>query len=242
MFDTDVELIIRAKNGNKQAMSKLIDDNLGLIWNIVKRFGGRGHEPEDLFQIGCMGFIKAVKRFSPEYDVRLSTYVFPVVMGEIKRFLRDDGLVKVSRSLKELCVKIKEFQSKYTAQNGREPTLEEISKELNMPKEEIIFALDSAKKPESIYEGNNSSDSDDKALNLIDKLSTGNDEQEETVNKIIIKQLISELNQRDKQIIILRYFKSKTQMEVAKILGISQVQVSRLEKKILNNMKLKIAS
>lgn len=241
MFDTDVELILKAKNGNKQAMSKIIDENLGLVWNIVKRFSGRGHEPDDLFQIGCMGFVKAIQRFSPEFDVKLSTYVFPVIMGEIKRFLRDDGPIKVSRSLKELYVKIKQFEDSYINKNGNNPSIEEISKELKVSKEDIIMALDSARKPDSIYESTTSG-AEDKALNLIDKLSNEKDETEEIVDKMVIKKLINELDDRDRQIIMLRYFKCKTQSEVAKILGTSQVQVSRLEKRILGSMKSKMVS
>jgi len=186
-----------------------------------------------------MGFIKAIKNFDSNYNVKLSTYVFPVIVGEIKRFLRDDGVIKVSRSLKELCVKIKYFKEKYVAQNNEEPTIEQIVNEFKVPKEEIILALESDRKPESIYSTQDSSE--DRALNLIDKIATQKNEEQETIDKITLSKIIKNLEPREKQIIVLRYFRDKTQSEVAKMIGISQVQISRMEKKILNNMKKQIS-
>lgn len=222
-------------------MAKLIEDNNGLIWGIVKRFKDRGYELEDLYQIGTIGFIKAIKRFDTSYDVRLSTYAVPYILGEIKRFIRDDGSVKVSRSIKELAIKIRDIQNKYLREKGREITISEIAKELHTNEEEVALALDSLKPTVSIYE-DSSNNNDEGGNSIFDKLSTNVDEQEQITNKIAIKEMINSLDEREKKIILLRYYKSKTQMQVAKILGISQVQVSRIEKKILKSMKLKICN
>ena len=212
---------------------------IGLIWSIVKRFSGRGYELEDLYQIGCIGFIKSIKRFDTNFDVKLSTYTVPYMIGEIKRFIRDDGTIKVSRSIKELNTKINELQKHYVAKYGRDITLEEISKELKVSKEEIAFALEALNPVESI-EKNIYSGSDDKEIGLIDKISTGKNEEEMITNKIVVKELIEGLEKRDKEIILLRFYKEKTQSQVAKILGITQVQVSRIERKILDLMKRKL--
>lgn len=238
MFNNDIEVLLKAKDGDKEAMSKLLDENVGLIWNIVKKFSGRGYETEDLFQIGCMGFVKAIKKFNLEYNVQLSTYVFPVVLGEIKRFLRDDGIIKVSRSSKELYIKIQEFEKNFLLKNNREATLEEISSELKIPKEEIIFALEASQKPESIYKQVNDEESNQM---LLDKISSFQNEAEIIAMRMTLSKLISELNEREKQIILLRFFKDKTQSDVAKIIGVSQVQVSRIESKVLERMRDKIA-
>lgn len=217
-------------------MSRLVENNQGLIWNIVKRFTGRGYETEDLYQIGCMGFIKAMKRFCVGYEVQVSTYAVPYILGEIKRYIRDDGMIKVSRSTKELAIKILELQKQYLAKTGEEISILEISNTLKMPKEEITYAMDSLKPVSSIYEENSSDDS----RNVIDKIPCAKDESNNIVDKIALKQLIENLDDREKQIILLRFYKDKTQSEVAKVLGITQVQVSRIEKKILNSMKLKL--
>lgn len=220
-------------------MTKLVEINKGLIWNIVKRFGGRGYEIEDIYQIGCMGFIKAIKRFDTSFEVQVSTYAVPYILGEIKRFIRDDGIVKVSRSTKELAMKILELQKEYLNKTGEEISITTISKTLKVPKEEITYALDSLRPVSSIYE--ESSNGDD-SRTIIDKIGTGKDEAGGVVDKIAIKQLIDNLNTREKEIILLRFYKEKTQSEVAKVLGITQVQVSRIEKKVLNSMKLKLIS
>ena len=220
-------------------MTKLVEENNGLIWSIVKRFKDRGYELEDLYQIGSIGFIKSIKRFDTSFEVKLSTYAVPYILGEIKRFIRDDGSVKVSRSIKELVIKIKDIQSKYLKETGEEINITEIAKQLKMPKEEIAVALDSLKPTISIYE--DSYTNDEGGISFLDTLSTNVDEAETLTNKLTIKEMIANLEQREKEIILLRYYKNKTQTEVAKILGISQVQVSRIEKKILNSMKLKLA-
>lgn len=217
-------------------MSRLVENNQGLIWNIVKRFTGRGYETEDLYQIGCMGFIKAMKRFCVGYEVQVSTYAVPYILGEIKRYIRDDGMIKVSRSTKELAIKIRELQKEYFAKTGEEITILEMAKRLKVPKEEITYAMDSLRPVSSIYEET----SDDDARSILDKMPNVKDETNQIVNKIALKQLIEKLEDREKQIILLRFYKDKTQSEVAKVLGITQVQVSRIEKKILNSMKLKL--
>lgn len=240
MYENDMKIIEHAQNGNKEAMTKLIEDNNGLIWSIVRRFNGRGYDIEDLYQIGSIGFIKAIQRFDTSFEVRLSTYAVPYILGEIKRFIRDDGPIKVSRSIKELNVKIIELQKEYFNKNGKEISLEEISKELRISKEEIAMALDSARPVDSIEEAQYRDNKTDKTVSLIEQISTGKDEQTEITNRIAIKNLISELDDKEKEIIMLRYYKQKTQMQVSKILGITQVQVSRIERKILENMRRKL--
>lgn len=239
VYENNIEDIIEAQNGNQEKMTKLVEENNGLIWSIVKRFKDRGYELEDLYQIGSIGFIKSIKRFDTSFEVKLSTYAVPYILGEIKRFIRDDGSIKVSRSIKELVIKIKDIQSKYLKETGEEINITEIAKQLKMPKEEIAVALDSLKPTISIYE--DSYTNDEGGISFLDTLSTNVDEAETLTNKLTIKEMIANLEQREKEIILLRYYKNKTQTEVAKILGISQVQVSRIEKKILNSMKLKLA-
>lgn len=238
-YENTIQDIIDAQNGNQETMSKLVEENNGLIWSIVKRFQGRGYELEDLYQIGSIGFIKSIKRFDVSFDVKLSTYAVPYILGEIKRFIRDDGSIKVSRSIKELSMKIKDVEAKHLREKGEEITILQIAKELNVSKEEVAIALDSLRPTVSIYEDSYSND--EGGISFLDTLSTDVDEAEQLSNKLAIKQMIENLEEREKEIILLRYYKNKTQMEVAKILGISQVQVSRIEKKILNSMKLKLA-
>lgn len=239
VYENRINDIIDAQNGNQEMMTKLVEENNGLIWSIVRRFKDRGYELEDLYQIGSIGFIKSIKRFNPSFEVKLSTYAVPYILGEIKRFIRDDGSVKVSRSMKELAMKIREIQNKYSKEKGEEATIIQIAKELNVSKEEVAVALDSLKPTISIYE--NSYSNEEGGISFFDTLSSEVDEAEQVVSKIAIKEMIGNLEEREKQIIMLRYYKNKTQMEVAKILGISQVQVSRIEKKILHAMKLKLA-
>ena len=188
-----------------------------------------------------MGFIKAIRRFDANFEVKLSTYAVPYILGEIKKFLRDDGPIKVSRSLKELNVKISEIQNEYI-KLGKELSLEEISKKLKVPKEEIVLAVDSSKQVESIENSTCINDKSNNELSLMNTLSTNKDEANIIINKILVQNLINNLEEREKKIILLRFFKDKTQSDVAKILGISQVQVSRIEKKILNGMRRELAS
>ena len=238
-YENNIKDIIDAQNGKEEIMAKLVEENNGLIWSIVKRFQGRGYELEDLYQIGSIGFIKSIKRFDTSFDVRLSTYAVPYILGEIKRFIRDDGSIKVSRSIKELAIKIRDIQAKYLIEKGEEITVVQIAKELKVSKEDVASALDSLKPTVSIYDDSYSNE--EGGISFLDTLSSNVDEAEQLSNKLAIKQMISSLEEREKQLILLRYYKNKTQMEVAKILGISQVQVSRIEKKILNSMKLKLA-
>ena len=241
MYENNINSIKRAQDGDKFEMDRLIRENNGLIWSIVKRFMNRGYEVEDLYQIGCMGFIKSIKRFDTNFEVKLSTYSVPYILGEIKRFIRDDGPIKVSRSIKELNTKINELKRHYLL-NGKEITLEQICKELKIQKEDAIIAMESTNAVESMDAATNAENKEGKQMTIFDKISTGKNEEEIITNRMVVNQLVNELNDRDKEIILLRFFKEKTQTEVAKILGISQVQVSRIERKILNEMKAKLTS
>ncbi|HOQ36348.1 MAG TPA: RNA polymerase sporulation sigma factor SigF [Acetivibrio sp.] len=234
-----LELIQEAKKGNNEAQSALVEKNLGLVWSIVRRFQNRGYETEDIFQIGCIGLIKAINKFDCSFDVKFSTYAVPMIIGEIKRFIRDDGIIKVSRSLKELSNKARVTKEIMTKELGREPTISEISSRLEIPVEELVMAMEASCSPESLYstigEGDNSS------TLLIDRINNeGNDNEIDLVDKIDLRKVLDTLKPREKQIIILRYFKEKTQVQIAKMLGISQVQVSRIEKKILEDIRKKI--
>ena len=242
MFENSVEAIKKAQSGDKYEMERMIRDNNGLIWSIVKRFNGRGYELEDLYQIGCMGFIKSIKRFDTNYDVKLSTYAVPYMIGEIKRYIRDDGPIKVSRSIKELGIKIRELQKESINKKGKELTIEELEKELKISKEDIGLALEANNTVESIDGKFYTDNKDGNSISLIERISSDKNEEEYITNKLAIKQLIEGLEDRDKEIIFLRFYKDKTQSQVAKILGITQVQVSRLERKILENMKMKLIS
>lgn len=241
MYENDMKIIEKAQNGSKEDMTKLLEDNNGLIWSIVRRFSGRGYEIEDLYQIGSIGFIKAIQRFDTNFEVRLSTYAVPYILGEIKRFIRDDGPIKVSRSIKELNVKIVELQKEYFNKHGRDITLDEISRELKISKEEITMALDSTRPVDSIENAKYTDSKTDKTVSILEQISTGKDEQTEITNRLAIKNLINELDDKEKEIIMLRYYKQKTQMQVSKIMGITQVQVSRIERKILDNMRRKLS-
>ena len=237
MYETNLEDIIEAQNNSGEALEKIVNNNSGLVWSIVNRFLGRGYQKEELYQIGCIGLIKAIKRFDIKFDVKISTFAVPYIMGEIKRFIRDDGPIKISRSIKELGIKIREVQREYINKNGNEIKISEIAKILNVSKEEVAVALDSTRPIESIdeeiYEG-------EEGESKLSKISSQQDEVGDLINKMTIQSLLEELNKREQEIIKLRYFKDKTQTEVANELGVSQVQVSRLEKKILLQMREKI--
>ena len=239
MYETTKEEIVKASEGNKEIMQEIIEKNNGLIWSIVKRFIGRGYETEDLYQIGCMGFIKAIQRFDLSYDVKLSTFAVPYILGEIKRFLRDDGPIKVSRSLKELAVRIREIQNEYMNEKGEEIGVVELSSILKIPKEEVALAIDSIRPLESINEEAFLDDKD--GMTKAELISNKTDEAEMVANSVTIKQLMNNLDEREKEIIIQRYYNEKTQSDVAKMLGITQVQVSRIEKKILSSMRLQMS-
>lgn len=189
-----------------------------------------------------MGFIKSIKRFDTSFEVKLSTYAVPYILGEIKRFIRDDGLIRVSRSVKELNIRIKELQKEYLNKNGEEISLEKISKELKISKEEIAMALDSGRPIDSLENANFRDTKTDKTISILERISNGTDEAQTIANKLTIKEMINNLENKEKEVIMLRYYNEKTQTQVAKILGITQVQVSRIEKKILNSMKAKLIS
>ena len=238
MYEVETEEIIKAQNKSEEALTNLVEKNSGLVWSIVKRFSGRGHSTEDLYQIGCIGLIKAIQRFDANYNAKLSTYAVPYIIGEIKRFIRDDGPIKVSRSIKELAMKIIELQRENLNKTGKELQINELAKILGIEKENIVVAMDALRRPESIDEEiYDEVGGETKAS----RISTNKDETEKTINKICVQELIEELNEDEKQIILLRYYKGKTQSEVAQRLKISQVQVSRIEKKTLLKMRSKIA-
>ena len=233
------ELIERAHQGDKEARDQLITQNMGLIWSIVRRFTGRGCEVEDLFQIGSIGLIKAVDKFDTSFDVMFSTYAVPMITGEIKRFLRDDGMIKVSRSLKENVIKVQRAREQLQKELGEEPNLNEISERTEIPVEDIVMALEAGCEVESIYRTIYQSDGNE--IMLVDKIAdTNSASSERLVNHIVLHQVMEDLPEKERKLIAMRYFGDKTQMQVAKELGISQVQVSRTEKKILTRLREKI--
>ncbi|MCF6464060.1 RNA polymerase sporulation sigma factor SigF [Clostridium sp. Cult1] len=230
-----IELIGKAQNGDMEAKDKLVKHNMGLIKSVLRGFTNRGYEMDDLFQIGSIGLLKAIDKFDTSYDVKFSTYAVPMIAGEIKRFLRDDGLIKVSRSLKQTANRVKYTQDRLSKILGREPTIQEISDELDIDKEDIVMALESSYHPDYLYDVVHQNEGN--PLFLIDKISAEEDREKDIIEKIILKEMLSKLKERDRQVIVLRYFKDKTQVQVAELLGISQVQVSRIEKKIIEEMK-----
>ena len=221
-------LINRAHQGDKLARDKILIENTGLIWSIVRRFLNRGHEGEDLFQIGCIGMLKAIDRFDTEFDVAFSTYAVPLIAGEIRRFIRDDGIVKISRKIKENQMKIMHQREIYINEKKQEPTIEELEKVCDLTKEEIVMAIDASRNVESIDKEMYSKDS---AYTLMDLAEDDTNIEETVLNKIMVQQLMDMLESKERKIINLRYFKNKTQSQVAKEMGMTQVQVSRLERK-----------
>lgn len=232
-----LDLIEKAKDGDEKAKSELINNNSPLIKSLIKRFMNKGIEYDDLYQIGAMGFLKAIKNFDASFGVKFSTYVVPMVIGEIKRFMRDDGAIKVSRTIKTLNLKIKKFVEDYTRTNFKKPTIEEISKKFDIDPCEVIFTMDSASMPISIY---TPFEEDNKSLLLIDRYKV-DESHEDMIDNLLLKDMLKELEERDKKIILLRFFRDKTQAEIAKVLGVSQVQVSRLENKVLEKMREKLS-
>ena len=237
MYENTPELILKAKSGDKSAREQIVKENLGLVHSIVKKFLGRGYDVEDLFQIGCIGIIKATDKFDTSYNVRFSTYAVPMIMGEIKRFLRDDGMVKVSRSLKEIAGKACAAKEHMEKELLREVTVGEIAERIGESPENVVMAFEAVSPLESLYKSVNQGEKGE--TYLIDKLADERNE-DTLIDKITLQQAISRLCERDRKIILLRYFKGKTQREISAILGISQVQVSRLEKKILSEMRYKL--
>lgn len=232
-------LICEAANGNPVARDRIITENTGLVHSVVKRFLGRGHDPEDLFQIGCIGLIKAARNFDPSYGVKFSTYAVPMIIGEIKRFIRDDGIIKVSRRLKETAAKAMALRTSLIDKNGIEPSLKEIADGLNISPAELASAIEANTRPESLYSGIDDESGDTHPL--IDRIENGTNYENEIVDKLVLRQLLSELNQEEQKLLYLRYFKQKTQSYIANVLGISQVQVSRIEKKLLTKMRTRLS-
>ena len=234
-YEDNLQLIPLAKEGNTEALNKLIEANLPLVTSISKKFTNRGYEYEDIYQIGCMGLVKSIKNFDEKYNVKFSTYAVPMIIGEIKRFLRDDGMIKVSRNVKSLAKKLHFDKEALTKKLNREPTIEELAQFSGMDKEEILFALESSASMQYLYEVIHQDDGS--PVLLIDKLSENAIEDKNITEKLALKEALKNLDTKSRQIIVLRYFKDKTQIQVAKMLGISQVQVSRIEKKVLQEMR-----
>ena len=234
-MDETMNLIDRAHQGDKGARDQLVLDNMGLIWSIVRRFAGRGYDMEDLFQIGSIGLMKAIDKFDLSYEVRFSTYAVPMITGEIKRFLRDDGMIRVSRSLKEMGMKARAARESLTFSLGREPTVEEIAREIGASKEEVAASMEAGAEVESLYKSVQKED--EGGLCLMDKIEDQNQDHERLLNHMFLKELIEDLEDKEREIILRRYFENQTQTEIAKALNISQVQVSRLEKRILKRMR-----
>ncbi|MDF2614913.1 MAG: polymerase, sigma 28 subunit, SigF [Clostridia bacterium] len=239
-MDHTLELIKKAQEGDDEARNLLVQENMGLVWSLVRRFGNRGYDMEDLFQIGSIGLLKSIEKFDLSFNVKFSTYAVPMIVGEIKRFLRDDGMIKVSRSLKETAYRVRLLKEELIKDLNREPTINEIAAGLDMGVEEVVEALESNAEIESlnaiIYQG------DGKPITLSDKIDQSPTEQSDLVDKIVIGEVIKYLLPLEKQIIMLRYFEDRTQTEIASLLDISQVQVSRIEKRILKKMRNMLTS
>ena len=237
-MDHTIVLIQKSHEGDKEARARLVEENTGLVWCVVKRFYNRGVEMEDLFQIGTIGLLKAIDKFDLNYDVKFSTYAVPMIAGEIKRFLRDDGMIKVSRSLKELSYKAYLCREKLQERFGREPSVTELAGELGVEPEELMAALDASSEVESLHKPIYQSDGQE--VSLMDRLPWRAEPEEAVLDQLLLKELLGGLEKEERQLIYLRYFADRTQAQAGKELGISQVQVSRLEKKILKSMREQI--
>ena len=234
-MDHTIALIRKSHDGDEEARTQLVEENVGLIWCVVRRFLGRGVESEDLFQIGSIGLLKAIDKFDFSYEVKFSTYAVPMISGEIQRFLRDDGMIKVSRSLKELAYKAFLAREKLQEILQREPTLEELADKMQIQKEELVMALEASGEVESLYKPVYQKDGNE--VPLLEKLEEKESQEEKVLNKMLLSKLLEELDKEERQLIYMRYFANKTQMEIGQALGISQVQVSRMEKRILKRMR-----
>ena len=234
-MDPTIELIVLAQQGDKVAKEQLVEENIGLVWSLVKRFVNRGYDLEDLFQIGSIGLIKSIDKFDTSFGVKFSTYAVPMILGEIKRFLRDDGMIKVSRSLKETAYRANLKKEELTKKLDREPTINEIAAGIETEVEDIVLAMEANTEVQSlqsvIHQG------EGKVITLADKLEQFPKENENVMDRLLLGELMEKLEPQEKQIIIFRYFQDRTQTEIAELLGISQVQVSRIEKRILKRMR-----
>ena len=234
-MERTLALIAKAHQGDKEARNTLVEENIGLVYTIVRRFLGRGIEMEDLVQIGSIGLIKAIDKFDLSFEVRFSTYAVPMIAGEIKRFLRDDGMIKVSRPLKELAAKTGAARERLEFSLGREPTIEELAREVGASREEVAASLEAGAEVESIYRPVGRDDENGGCL--MDRIAEKNSENDRVLNRMVLTALLKDLGEQEQQIILKRYFENKTQTVIASELGISQVQVSRLEKKILRELR-----
>jgi len=229
------ELLIKIKNGDEEARVKFINGNLRLVLSVIQRFSGRGENPDDLFQIGCIGLIKSIDNFDLSQNVQFSTYAVPMIIGEIRRYLRDNNSIRVSRSLRDIAYKALQIKEKLVSKNNKEPNITEIAKELGIPKEEVVFALDAIQEPVSLFEPVYHDDGD--AIFIMDQVSDSKNSDENWISDLTIRDAIEKLNDREKLILTKRFFDGKTQIEVAEEIGISQAQVSRLEKSALMHMR-----
>ena len=232
-----LSLVKRAQNGEEEAKTMLVEENAPLIKSVIRRYLGKGLEYDDLYQLGCLGFVKAIRNFNEEFNVKFSTYVVPMVMGEIKRFMRDDGAIKVSRAIKTLNIKINKFVDRFYEEKKEKPTISQIAREFKVEEEDVVLAMDSAKMPISLYaplEG------EDGSLFVIDRVENENFDNS-FMDNMALKEIINSLPERERKIIYLRYFLDRTQSEVAQQFNISQVQVSRIENKVLGDLKKKLS-
>ena len=228
-------MITKSQQGDKKARDTVFEENTGLIYSVAKRFVGRGVEMEDLIQIGSIGLLKAVDHFNASFEVKFSTYAVPMIAGEIKRYLRDDGILKVSRSLKENCVRIYSAREKLEKELGREPVMEEIAQSAQLSVDEVVMSLESGAEVESLHKIIYQGDGND--ISLMDRLQEKENGQDAALNRIFLDEILKKLDARERQLIYMRYFKDMTQTEIAAEMGISQVQVSRMEKRILKQLK-----
>ena len=235
MYENNLKSIEKAQNGDKEEMTKLLEDNNGLIWSIVRRFSGRGYEIEDLYQIGSIGFIKAIQRFDTSFEVRLSTYAVPYILGEIKRFIRDDGPIKISRSIKELAYEIIKYKDEYEKKYGVSPSNADIAKSLNINEYQIDYALDSLKEPVSIFEPIYNDGGD--TIYLFDQIADKKDFNTDRDMVISLRRAMNNIKDREREVLISRYIFGKTQTELANEYNISQAQVSRIEKNAIDNVR-----
>jgi len=234
-MDRTLQLIKQVQEGDEKAKELIIAENQGLVWSVVRRFLNRGYEADDLFQIGAIGLLKSVYKFNLSFEVKFSTYAVPMIIGEIKRFLRDDGMIKVSRHLKELSMRAKFLQEKMTNEHGAPPTIGELATALEVNLDDLVMALDAGREVESLYQTVHRGERE--PVFLIDKLSEKDGESVNLDDNIAIRQIIASLKPKEQQIVYMRYFHDKTQSEIAKEIGVSQVQISRLEKRILKTIR-----
>ena len=233
-------LLRRTKEGDQAARQELIEGNLRLVLSVIQRFSSRGENPDDLFQVGCIGLLKAIENFDPDLNVRFSTYGVPMITGELRRYLRDYGPLRISRSIRDMAYKVLQCKEALLRQDGREPTLTQIAQKLAVPLEDVTEAMDAIASPVSLYEPVYADGGD--PLTVMDQVRDTRNTDEQWIEHIALRQAIAKLNDREKRILALRFYDGKTQMEVAKEVGISQAQVSRLEKGALANIRKSISS